>query len=87
MQNVRNTGPIQVGSYTISAPFHHPHAGNYTMRLTPQQGTDTFGRNGLLIHGDSVQHPGQASNGCIIQNQQARHRIWTSGDRTLQVVP
>ncbi|ASD84480.1 DUF2778 domain-containing protein [Burkholderia gladioli] len=87
MQNVRSIGPIPVGTYAIGAPFHHPHAGNYTMRLTPQVGTDTLGRTGMLIHGDSIQNPGQASSGCIVQNQQIRRRIWTSGDRTLQVIP
>jgi hypothetical protein len=66
MQRSRGTGPIPQGSYTIGAPFSHSHAGHYTMRLTPQHGTNTFGRNGLMIHGDSVRHPGQASEGCVI---------------------
>lgn len=37
-------GPIPRGTYKIHAPFTHPHSGAYIMRLTPEQGTFTFGR-------------------------------------------
>ncbi len=78
-------GPIPRGTYKIHAPFTHPHSGAYTMRLTPEQGTFTFGRSGFMMHGDSVLHPGEASDGCIIQNLGVRHRVWESGDRVLKV--
>ncbi|MEM5311264.1 tlde1 domain-containing protein [Paraburkholderia sp. JHI869] len=87
MQRSRGAALIPRGTYTISAPFHHNHAGNYTMRLTPQLGTNTFGRSGFMMHGDSARHPDEASEGCVIQSYSARHQVWTSGDRTLQVVP
>lgn len=41
MQNQVGMGPIPTGSYSIGAPFHHHHAGDYAMRLTPNAGTDT----------------------------------------------
>ncbi len=78
-------GPIPRGIYTVGPPFTHPHAGVYTLRLTPQPGTVTFGRSGFMMHGDSIEHPGQASDGCIIQNLSVRRRVWESGDRTLKV--
>ena len=84
-QNQEGTGPIPRGTYTITAPFTHPHTGVYSMRLTPQAGTTTFGRSGFLMHGDSVAHPGQASDGCVVQNLMVRRQVWESGDRALVV--
>lgn len=84
-QTQEGVGPIPRGTYTIGAPFTHPHTGIYSMRLTAEGGTNTFGRSGFLMHGDSVDHPGQASDGCIVQNLTVRHQVWTSGDRTLVV--
>lgn len=85
MEAAHNVGPIPLGAYTVGAPFHHPHAGGYTMRLTPKDGTNVYGRTGLIMHGDSVAHPGRASNGCIIERLDARQRVWTSGDHVLTV--
>src|ERR1035438_5538324 len=45
---------------------------NAVQALTPESGTNTFGREGFLIHGDSVQNPGTASHGCIILPQLGR---------------
>ncbi|PLZ00607.1 DUF2778 domain-containing protein [Burkholderia sp. WAC0059] len=86
MQSVPNIGPIPRGTYRIGAPFTHPHAGEYSMRLTPVNGTNTFGRDGFMIHGDSIKHPGQASNGCVIEVPLTRHKIWSSGDHILEVI-
>ncbi len=55
------------------------------MRLTPVPGTQTFGRDGFLIHGDNRRH--DASQGCIVLDRTARNRIATSGDTRLNVVP
>ncbi|QGZ61645.1 tlde1 domain-containing protein [Paraburkholderia acidisoli] len=85
MERTPNTGPIPVGTYTIGAPFTHPHSGSNTMRLTPAEGTNTHGRNGLMIHGDSIARPGTASQGCVILNRHLRDQIWSSGDHTLEV--
>ncbi|MTJ80837.1 MAG: DUF2778 domain-containing protein [Telmatospirillum sp.] len=87
LQGSPNIGPIPQGRYAIGSPFHHPHAGDYTLRLTPQPETNTYGRSGFLIHGDSRTHPGNASSGCIIAQRLIRQRIWSSGDRILDVVP
>jgi hypothetical protein len=56
------------------------------MALTPEPGTDTLGRDGFLIHGDSVENPGTASHGCIILPRAVRDQISASGDKQIQVV-
>ncbi len=55
------------------------------MRLAPVPGTQTFGRDGFLIHGDNRRH--DASQGCIILDRAARDRIGNSADTRLNVVP
>jgi hypothetical protein len=86
-QSRANIGPIPVGTWRISAPFPRPHSRRYTLRLTPQSGTTTFGRSGFMIHGDSKEHTGHASNGCIITSAHNRQVIWSSGDHMLVVTP
>jgi Protein of unknown function (DUF2778) len=86
MQAVRNVGPLPVGHYRITPPFTHPTAGPFTMRLVPLHGTETFGRDGFLIHGDSRSQPGAASHGCIILSRADRELVWATGERTLEVV-
>jgi hypothetical protein len=83
MQGVRNVGPIPQGTYEIGAPHDTTTHGPYVMRLTPLPQTVTFGRAGFLIHGDNKRH--DASHGCIILARDIRHKIWSSGDRRIQV--
>lgn len=87
MQSVANVGPIPQGTYTIGAARANMSRGRWTMPLLPNSGTNTFGRTGLLIHADSIHHPGEASTGCIILPPPVRHNIATSTDRKLEVVP
>jgi hypothetical protein len=84
-QAVRNIGPIPAGAYWIGEPFTHATAGQLTMRLEPMPGTETFGRSGFLIHGDSKKK-GTASHGCIVLPRAVRLRIAVSPDRQLLVV-
>lgn len=87
LQGVANVGPIPVGEWTISQEaFNSPTHGPFCLRLTPGPETNTFGRSGFLIHGDSVVHPGLASEGCIIQLHATRLTIKESGDVNLTVV-
>ena len=44
------------------------------------------GRPIKLVHGDSKEHPGEASEGCIILPRDIRERLSTSRDRLLVVV-
>jgi hypothetical protein len=85
-ENVKNVGPIPEGLYDIQAPIDSPTHGPYAMPLLPDTDNAMFGRSGFLIHGDSLEHPGQASEGCIILPRSAREQIWESEDHRLHVV-
>lgn len=85
MESVPNVGPIPKGLYEISAPYDTTTHGPLVMALVPQEGTNTFGRSGFLMHGDSIEHPGLASHGCIIVNRVVRVLVGGSGDHWLTV--
>lgn len=86
-QHIKNRGPIPVGQYTLEdGPFTHYKTGRYTIRLKPNPANEMFGRDSFMIHGDSKDHPGQASEGCIILQRQFREKIWNSGDHDIEVV-
>lgn len=92
MDSVENTGPCPAGDWTIGASFTHPLAGPVTMRLTPVDGTVTYGRAGFMIHGDTVIHAtdphagNSASEGCIVLARFMREAISASGDTDLVVI-
>lgn len=83
-QGVANYGPIPRGRWRIGA--HTNSKGPYTIILTPEPGTNTFGRSAFRIHGDSISNPGNASQGCIILKQVNRLKVIGSSDRILEVV-
>jgi len=85
-ENVQNVGPIPEGFYDIEPPEDSPTHGPFALRLLPDAGNQMFGRSEFLIHGDSIERPGQASEGCIIMPRFAREQIWNSTDHRLQVV-
>lgn len=88
MQAIHDTGPIPCGMWEITGPpFDTTEHGPDVLRLNPAPGTNTFGRSGFLVHGDSILHPGMASEGCIIMPHDIRLKIWASGDYDLQVIP
>lgn len=86
MQNVHGIGPLPVGFYTIDKAYNHPHLGPITMNLIPDATNEMFGRGDFRIHGDSIDAPGTASEGCIVQSRPVRTKVNTSIDRRLQVV-
>jgi len=87
MQHVRNVGPIPRGNYTIGPSYDSLH-GPCTMELTPVKGTETFGRDCFLIHGDLKAKPGKhlASHGCVIHMKPDRLAVAASSDKELEVV-
>jgi type VI secretion system (T6SS) effector TldE1-like protein len=86
MQNVPNVGPIPRGNWTITGPPADTRDhGPCVLRLEPAAETDTRGRSGFLIHGDSKAQPGTASHGCIILPRAVRELLWQSGDHDLEV--
>ena len=82
LQNIPNVGPIPVGAWTIGPPFFSETHGPYCLPLAARTWQ---ARWGFLIHGDSIGHPGQASEGCIILTREVRMKIWNSGDHDLEV--
>ena len=86
-QEVPNQGPIPRGKWRVTAlRVDTEHRGPFVLELSPEPGTEVFGRSAFLIHGDSISKPGTASHGCIILPRAAREVIWHSGDRLLEVV-
>jgi hypothetical protein len=79
----RDVGPIPRGLYTIGPPGPGPSP--YSLRLTPDPSNDMCGRSHFLIHGDSISHPGNASDGCIILSRTEREAIVKSGINLLYV--
>jgi hypothetical protein len=88
MQAIANLGPIPQGEWTIvGPPVNSPDHGPFVLHLQPANGTNTFGRSGFLMHGDSIESPGCASHGCIIMPRAIREQVWNSGDTDMEVVP
>jgi len=87
LEKVPNVGPIPQGDWTITGPpVDTAQHGPYVLQLKPAPDTPTFGRSGFLMHGDSKESPGNASQGCVILPRSAREQVWKSGDRDLKVV-
>jgi hypothetical protein len=87
MQASQGQGPIPQGSYSVGTAHQGTHTGPATLNLDAQPGTNTYGRDLFRVHGDSIRHPGEASEGCIIMPPAVRAQMSTSSSRTLRVVP
>lgn len=85
MQDAKAIGPLPRGGYKMTGIGRSPNTGPNTITLVQTSG-DTCGRGDFRIHGDSIEHPGDASHGCIILPPQVRIAIWNSGDHELQVI-
>jgi len=95
MEHVVDVGPIPVGTYTITGPpFNSPSHGPFVLKLVPDPATTqriaSYGRDPetFLLHGDSIQHPGTASEGCVIMDRMTRTSVAQNlpVDNSLQVV-
>jgi hypothetical protein len=66
MQGVSDLGPIPRGEYTIGA-FVDIRGGTTTnaVPLTPDPGTEMFGRSGFFVHGFNNGNPGGASQDAL----------------------
>lgn len=84
-QHIKNTGPIPQGLYNVGAASDTPTHGPHVLPLYPSPENNMFGRSEFLIHGDSKEHPGTASRGCIILPRFVRELISESGDLQLTV--
>jgi hypothetical protein len=86
MQSAHGLGPLPCGLYDVLAPVDTPSHGPFVLWLLPHATNEMWGRAGFGIHGDSREHPGAASEGCMIFGPGVRHKIWQSSDHVLKVV-
>jgi hypothetical protein len=80
-------GPLPCGIYLMQEPVNTTTHGPYVIWLTPDPANQMFGRSEFGWHGDSLDMPGFASEGCICSPQPVRHMAWTMGDHRLWVIP
>lgn len=86
-QHLVGIGPIPQGAYWIGEAFDTETHGPIAIRLVPiHPGTETFGRSGFMVHGDSREHPGAASHGCIVVGPKVREDMATHHDKLLVVL-
>lgn len=85
-QHKANKGPLPRGEYHIGRAYNHTTLGPIVMNLDPYPETEMHGRSLMRIHGDSIIHPGSASDGCIVINRQVRIFIRDDIDKELLVV-
>src|SRR5262249_54011141 len=89
-QDQHDEGPIPQGEGIIGTQQDNVTAARHklpaSMRLTPAEGTETYTRDGFLIHGDNSAGNQSASNGCIVLQKTYRDQIGQSGDTRLKVV-
>ena len=86
METVANVGPWPVGLYNLEAPVDTVEHGPYVLRLDPFAENNMHGRAGGLMHGDSIEFPGEASKGCLIFARAVRELVWASNDHQLQII-
>lgn len=86
MESVPCVGPIPRGTYSIGEPFDSATHGPFAMSLIPDPANEMFGRSGFLLHGDSINAPGTASEGCVIMSRDTRTKVHASGDKRLMVI-
>jgi hypothetical protein len=83
-QDQHMIGPIPQGSWTIGKFFDDTSGkGPIVAHLTPNEGTNMYGRTGLMVHGDNSKANHSASEGCVILAHSLREMLMASNDRTL----
>ncbi len=85
-ESLRNLGPIPEGLYRFGTPVDTPDHGPFFIPLIPDPTNRMYNRGSFGWHGDSIKHPGCASQGCVISIQLARRAAWESEDHVFEVV-
>lgn len=85
MQSVKGIGPLPRGWYTAGHPRNDSVVGLYAIPLIPDPTNEMFQRNSFFMHGDSKEHPGLASHGCIVLPRAIREKFSQSGCNRIQV--
>jgi hypothetical protein len=82
---LKDEGPIPPGWYTMANWRDDPHEGPYTASLVPDDTNEMYGRAGFNWHGDSIEHAGCGSKGCICSSRKSRQAAAESPDHRLYV--
>lgn len=85
-QDKPGIGPLPQGVYTFTEHVDSPHLGPFAILLEPDASNEMFGRSAFRMHGDSMSHPGCASEGCIIMPRAVREAVFASDDHVITVV-
>jgi Protein of unknown function (DUF2778) len=85
-EGVKDHGPIPQGWYTMGTAIDSPQLGSIAIPLIPDPENNMQGRSGFFCHGDSILHPGDASDGCCIQPHDTRVEMNSSTDRRFEAV-
>ena len=83
---LKDIGPLPEGLYTLGQPVLKSNLGPFAIPLLPDPSNQMYGREGFYCHGDSVENPGCASEGCVIMPRNVREAMWNSPDHELQVI-
>jgi len=86
MQDQHGIGPLPQGVYTFTEAENSPKLGPMAIILIPDPANEMFGRSDFRMHGDSITHPGCASEGCIIMPRNIREAVFAGDDKTITVV-
>ena len=86
-QALPGIGPLPQGVYTFTQHVDSPKLGPFAILLVPDPENEMFGRSVFRMHGDSIAHPGAASEGCIVMPRAVREAVFDSDDHTITVVP
>ena len=82
LEDVADVGPLPAGEYLIGAPEDSEKLGPVALPLIP---VEAIKRAGFFVHGDSLIHPGEASEGCIVLPAVVRQAMAQSKDKLLTV--
>jgi hypothetical protein len=86
-QDLKDAGPIPRGRYYMDRV--DDSKGPVTIHLLPSPGNEMFGRSAFDVHGDSIESPGNGSDGCICAPRNARDEMnagIAGGDVVIDVV-
>jgi hypothetical protein len=86
MQDVPRVGPLPQGKYKFGTPVPQSHLGPFAIPLIPSPDNQMFERDDFYCHGDTIDNPGSASEGCIILARTIRNMIAASPDKDLEVI-
>lgn len=85
-ESIADIGPLPENLYAFGDWYTDPEKGPLVTHLTPVGDGEMYGRSGMMVHGDSIEHPGQASLGCCVADHPTRLAMSTSPCQFIRAV-